>query len=177
MAVYGFRGLGWFVCGVTVAIGSYMATSQGAVERARLEQVEASIIAAKKEIRSLETEFNTRANMVQLGEWNGVLQLAAPAPGQYLPDEAALASLDQPAPAPAVAADDEPVVQQARLVIPAGAPKPLETAIAKVDAAKTAAAEQRDGLVKARSQAVAMIDEKLFDDLKKRAQDEQLKLR
>jgi hypothetical protein len=176
MAVYGFRGLGWFVCGVTVAIGSYMATSQGAVERARLEAVEASIIAAKKEIRSLETEFNTRANMVQLGEWNGVLQLAAPAPAQYLPDEEALASLDQPAPAPAVASD-EPASQQARLVIPAGAPKPLETALAKVDAAKTAAAEQRDGLVKARSQAVAMIDEKLFDDLKKRAQDEQLKLR
>jgi hypothetical protein len=174
MAMYGFRGLGWFACGVTVAIGSYMATSQGAVERARLESVEASIIAAKKEIRSLETEFNTRANMVQLGEWNGVLQLAAPAPAQYLPDEEALASFDQPGPAPAA---DEPVVQQAKLVIPAGAPKPLETAIAQVDASKTAATAKGDGLVKARSQAVAMIDEKLFDDLKKRAQDEQLKLR
>lgn len=159
--MFGFRGLGWFACGVTVAIGSYMATSQGALERARLDAVEASIIAAKKEIRSLETEFDTRANMVQLGEWNGnVLKLAAPAPSQYLPDEGALAQLDQPAVQP-----EQPATTVAA-VIPAGTPRPaIETA-----AVKPAATAQRDGLAKARTQAVAMIDDNMLADLRKRGE-------
>lgn len=160
--MFGFRGLGWFACGVTVAIGSYMATSQGALERARLDAVEASIIAAKKEIRSLETEFDTRANMVQLGEWNGnVLKLAAPAPNQYLPDEGALAQLDQPAAQP-----EQPATMVAA-VIPAGTPNPMvETA----EAAKPAATAQRDGLARARGQAVAMIDDTMLADLRKRGE-------
>jgi hypothetical protein len=169
--MFGFKGLGWFVGSVAVAIISYMATSQGSVERARLEAVEASIIAAKKEIRTLETEFDTRANLAQLGEWNGsILKLAAPAPNQYLPDEQALANLDSPA--------AEAELQVATLVVPAGTPKPLpEAASPEGDKPGAAGTAQRDGLAKARTQAVAMLDDKLFDDLKKRAQAEQLALR
>ena len=173
MAIYGFRGLGWFGCGVVVAVASYMATSQGAAERARLDKLDVQIVEAKKDIRGLETEFNTRASMIQLGEWNGnVLKLGAPAPQQYLADETALASLDTA----------QPAVVAVAAVVPAGqreaAPEPavVRTADAGKRSGATATA-QRDGLGKARTQAVAMVDDRLMDDLRKRAQAEQLALR
>ena len=187
MAVQGFRGLGWFLCGVVVAPTCYMVNSYGAAEQARLNAVKAAILQARKDIRGLETEFQTRANLAQIERWNGdVLAMAAPAPQQYLASEAALASLDQPA-----------ELQLASLVIPAGAPavqpvaatvtaagEPVEAA-PKTPAGKSVAQqdrELRDLMTKADRQAVAMVDNKLLsastmDDLQKLAQREKLKLR
>src|SRR6187549_3068134 len=126
MAVRGFRGLGWFVCGVVVAPACYMVNSYGAAEQARLGAMKAAIVQAQKDIRGLETEFDTRANLAQLQRWNGdVLAMAAPAPQQYLASQEALADLDRPA-----------EVQMASLVVPAGAPIELAPAVVKTAAAE-----------------------------------------
>ena len=125
MAVQSFKGLGWLLCAVVVAPACYMVNSHGAAEQAKLNAMKGAILQARKDIRGLETEFQTRANLAQIERWNGdVLALAAPAPGQYLASETALASLDQPA-----------QIQNASLIVPAGAP-----AARSVAAVATAAA-------------------------------------
>ena len=188
MAVQGFRGLGWFLCGVIVAPACYMVNSYGAAEQARLNAMKAAIVQAEKDIRGLETEFQTRANLAQIERWNGeVLALAAPAPQQYLPDEAALASLDQPA-----------AVQTASLIVPAGAPavqpaaatataaaRPVQAAPNAAPAGKSVAQQDRelhDLMKKADKRAVAMVDKGLLsastiNDLQKLASREKLALR
>jgi hypothetical protein len=125
MAVHGFRGLGWFLCGVIVAPTCYMVTSHGAAERAKLRAMDSAIVQAHKDIRGLETEFDTRANMAQIERWNGdVLAMNAPQPQQYLASASGLAALDQQ---PAAAAPGTAKVETAALVIPTGQ-RPVETA-------------------------------------------------
>ena len=184
MAMRGFNGLGWFLCGVIVAPACYMVNSRGAADQARLEAVKAAIVGAQKDIRGLETEFDTRANLAQLQRWNGdVLAMAAPAPQQYLASQEALADLDRPA-----------EVQMASLVVPAGAR--VEPAPAVVVAAAAApvrspgqgksAAQQdrelRDLMKRADRRAVAMVDKGLLsastvDDLQQLAKRERSSLR
>ncbi len=128
MAVHGFRGLGWFLCVAVVAPTCYMVNSHGAAERAKLKATQVAIIEAHRDIRGLETEFDTRANMAQIERWNGdVLAMNAPQPQQYLASASGLAALDQPAPAIPAAAGGEAKVQTAALVIPTGT-RPVETA-------------------------------------------------
>ncbi|WP_010542855.1 hypothetical protein [Sphingomonas elodea] len=127
MAVYGFRGLGWFLCVAVVAPTCYMVNSHGAAERAKLKATQVAIIEAQKDIRGLETEFDTRANMAQIERWNGdVLAMNAPQPQQYLASASGLAALDQPVTATPAAGGDARV-QTAALVIPTGT-RPVETA-------------------------------------------------
>lgn len=188
MAVQGFRGLGWFLCGMVVAPACYMVNSYGAAEQARLSAMKGAILQAQRDIRGLETEFQTRANLAQIERWNGeVLALAAPAPQQYLASETALASLDQPA-----------QLQTASLIVPAGAPAaqsvaaaatataaPVQAAPAAASAGKSVAQQDRelhDLMKRADKHAVAMIDKSVLsastiDDLKKLAQREKLALR
>lgn len=129
MAVYGFRGLGWLLCVAVVAPGCYMVNSHGAAERAKLKATQVAIIEAQKDIRGLETEFDTRANMAQIERWNGdVLAMNAPQPQQYLASASGLAALDQPAAAVPAAAGGDAKVQTAALVIPTGT-RPVETAV------------------------------------------------
>ncbi|MET0310286.1 MAG: hypothetical protein ABW023_16390 [Sphingomonas sp.] len=187
MAVQGFKGLGWFLCGVIVAPACYMVTSHGAAERARLKSVEASIVQAQRDIRGLETEFNTRANLAQIERWNGdVLAMAAPAPQQYLASENQLASLDR--------VDTEATLQTAALVVPAGA-SPVQAVAATVASntvpvqAKTVgkSVAQQDSelhnlMKKADRKAVAMVDRGMLsastvNDLEKLAKREKLALR
>lgn len=180
MAIFGFKGLGWFLCCAIFAPGCYVVTSQGATERAKLASFERQIVEARKDLRNLETEFNTRANMAQLQQWNGeVLTLAAPGAQQYLANEEALADLDRV---------DGAEVQVASLVVPAGA-RPQAEPAAETAVVRSAAAEPArpapsgtaqasgNGAATARNQAVAMLDDTLLADLKKRAQAEQLALR
>lgn len=189
MSVQSFKGLGWFLCGVIVAPACYMVNSHGAAEQARLNGMKGAIYQAQKDIRSLETEFQTRANLAQIERWNGdVLALAAPTSGQYLANETALASLDQPA-----------QIQNAALVVPAGAPAAQPAAVVAtasaqpVQAAPAAAAQpggksvaQQDrelhALMQRADKRVAMADKGVLststiDDLKKLAQREKLALR
>ncbi|MBO9714342.1 hypothetical protein [Sphingomonas sp.] len=180
MAIYGFRGLGWFGCAVAVALGSYMATSQGAGERARLAALDAGIAKAHKDIRDLETQFDARANMLQLGEWNGkVLGLNAPTASQYLPDEQALASLDA---APATTQPGAAPQQTAKLVVPGGivaAPAVQTASVSRDDVeSKTPRGTAQQGELKPKvRQAVAMLDDKTFEELKKRGEAELSALR
>lgn len=94
-AAYRMRGLGWFLAVVIVALGFYLVSLQVAAERKKVDDIDRDIAQAERDIRSLETEFNTRANLAQLEKWNGdVLALAAPTADQFLPDEARLAQID-----------------------------------------------------------------------------------
>jgi len=131
-AAYRLKGIGWFGSCVAVVLGFYLVSLQVASERKKLDDVNARIAAAQRDIRALETEFDTRANLVQLEKWNGdTLALTAPVAGQFVGDESQLASLDvtqgpaagaiqtaallvpsQPQPAP-VAQPDAPVVAPA----------------------------------------------------------------
>jgi hypothetical protein len=139
MIARGFKSVIWVGAVGGAAIGCYMVSLQVATERAELARVESQIIAAKRHIRTLQTELGTRGRMTQLEQWNAeVLALSAPTAAQFLPDQVTLARFDQPqstldertaqvrmasaetAPeAPAAAAPSAPVV---RAVAPAAAP-------------------------------------------------------
>ncbi len=94
-AAYRLKGVGWFGGCVAVVLGFYLVSLQVAAERKKLETVNGQIRAAERDIRALETEFDTRANLAQLERWNGdTLSLSAPTAGQFVTSEAALASLD-----------------------------------------------------------------------------------
>jgi hypothetical protein len=171
MAVGSIKGLGWFLCGVVVAPTCYMATSQVAAERARLHQVDSKIAQAKKDIRDLETEFQTRASLAQIEQWNGdVLALAAPAAKQFT-DDTQLASLDQA---------DVPDLVPAALVVPKGTPKLApEPAVEK---GVTATAQNSNVSPMRAATRVAMVDTRLLsastmNDLEQAAASEKLHLR
>ncbi|UYY59564.1 hypothetical protein [Sphingomonas sp. S2-65] len=190
MAMNRFRGVGWFLCGVVVAPACYLVNSHGAAEQAKLNATKAAIVAAQKDIRQLETEFNTRANLAQLERWNGeVLALAAPDAQQFLPGETALASLDQ--------MPGEATLQTAALVVPTGVtPAPIAAAPAvtpqpvqgaqpgavPVKAVAQASGDIKKLMKKASGQAVAMaetgvLSASTLDDLAKLAKREKLALR
>ncbi|MBN8808337.1 MAG: hypothetical protein J0I47_08905 [Sphingomonas sp.] len=96
-----FRWFGWFVVCVGVILGCYLMSSRVAAERNHLKAVEREIARTQRDIRALETEFDTRANLAQLQRWNGeTLKLSAPTATQYARNDAQLAMLvDGPAPA------------------------------------------------------------------------------
>ncbi|SEL43134.1 hypothetical protein SAMN05216382_2036 [Sphingomonas palmae] len=94
VALYRLKGLGWLSSCALVAIGFYLVSSQVAAERKRLQQVDVKIASAERDIRALETEFDVRANLVQLERWNGnTLALTVPTTQQFVRDETTLASL------------------------------------------------------------------------------------
>lgn len=94
MATYRLKGLGWFGGCVAVALGFYLVSLQVAAERKKLEQADTRIRVAARDIRALETEFDTRANLTQLERWNGdTLALVAPTAAQFVRDEAQLAAI------------------------------------------------------------------------------------
>ena len=93
-AAYRLKGIGWFGGCVVVALGFYLVSLGVAAERKKLEQTDARIRVAQRDIRALETEFDTRANLAQLERWNGdTLALVAPGANQFVRDEAQLASI------------------------------------------------------------------------------------
>ncbi|MBB5715770.1 hypothetical protein [Sphingomonas aerophila] len=112
IAAYRLKGLGWFASCVAIVLGFYLVSLQVAAERKKLDRMNAQILTAQRDIRALETEFDTRANLAQLERWNGdTLALAAPIAGQYVSDEAQLASMD-------VTSGNGAMIQTASLVVP-----------------------------------------------------------
>ena len=172
MLAYAWKSLGWFTAIVAVALGFLLVPLQVAAERKTLDKTTAQIAAAHRDIRALETEFDTRANLAQLEQWNGdTLRLTAPVAGQYLTDEAALASLDLRHAEPGA-----PDVQMASLVVPSQ-PNGLATVQAVTPAIRImpatmpeptlagAVAEVRTAAVEhIKAQAVASLDRKLLSD-------------
>lgn len=127
-AAHRLKGVGWFGSCVVVVLTFYLVSLQVAAERGRLEAVNARVAGAERDIRALETEFDTRANLAQLEKWNGdTLALTAPVAGQFVADETALASIDVNA-GPAAAPDGEPI-RTAALLVPSLAGVSLQTAV------------------------------------------------
>ena len=89
------RPIGWVAAVAVAALGFYLVSLRVAAERGALESVDMQIVAAKRDIRRLQTELGTRASLRQLERWNGdVLALSAPTADQYLVNETQLAALD-----------------------------------------------------------------------------------
>lgn len=114
-AAYRLKGLGWMGGVTMVALAFYLVSLQVASERKHLETVNRQIAGAERDIRALETEFDTRANLAQLERWNGdTLALVAPTAGQFVRDEAQLASISFDGTPAAAGAQ----VQTAQLIVP-----------------------------------------------------------
>ncbi len=190
-AAYRLKGVGWFGGCVAVVLGFYLVSLQVAAERKKLETVNGQIRSAERDIRALETEFDTRANLAQLERWNGdTLALSAPTAGQFVASESALASLD----VNQIGGPAGATVQTAQLLVPslpvaaaAAAPQAVDVAVQAVAAraplkpvtvratvqtaratdtaiVRAAAPERLAAVAKVRPQAVAMLDRKLLSD-------------
>jgi hypothetical protein len=96
MIARGFKSVIWVATVGGAALSCYMVSLQVATERNALEKVERQIVAAKQDIRALQTELGTRGRLSQLEHWNAeVLALSAPTSAQFVPNEFTLARLDQ----------------------------------------------------------------------------------
>lgn len=137
-AAHRLKGVGWFGSCVVVVLGFYLVSLQVAAERGRLEAINLRVADAERDIRALETEFRTRANLAQLERWNGdTLALTAPVAGQFIADEAALAAIDVNA-GPATGLDGSPI-RTAALLVPSMAGVTLQAAAVPPFAAPAAA--------------------------------------
>lgn len=95
IAVKRLQSIFWVLLVTLGAIAVYLVSLRVASERTELARVERQILAAKREIRYLETEFGARASMRQLERWNSEnFRFSTPTAAQYLEGERALASLD-----------------------------------------------------------------------------------
>jgi hypothetical protein len=149
VAIKGLNGFGWLLACAIGAPGCYLVSSQVASERGRVEAVERAIARAHKDIRGLETEFDTRANLAQLERWNGeVMRYSAPTPQQFLSDDRQLAAMRE-------MEGDGMADRYAAMVVPAGVPeivtgaaKVASDAVAPAPRAETAAATVKGVTVK-----------------------------
>lgn len=181
MLAYAWKSLGWFLAGVAVALGFLLVPLQVAAERKKLDRTVTDIAQAQRDIRALETEFDTRANLAQLERWNGdTLRLIAPAAAQFVRDEAALASFDvngqgatiQTAALVVPALPDGSTMRPA--IAPAVATNVIEARPAKAEstapavriapAASTVAQVRERPVERRKPQAVALLDRKLLSD-------------
>jgi hypothetical protein len=145
-----FKTLGWVAIVALAATFLYLISLQVAVERGKLEAVEAQIGSAQREVRQLQTEMGTRASLRQLERWNGdVLALSAPKATQFVHDGAGLVALDAPPPVMASIAVPKPV----DVTVPSIPDEPFVKPLAAV-AAKAKVADP----AKPKIQQVAMID-------------------
>ena len=137
MIARGFKSVIWVATVGGAALGCYMVSLRVATERNELAKVERQIIAAKRDIRSLQTELGTRGRMTQLEQWNAeVLALSAPSSAQFLKDEFTLARLYRNDP---TVAERSAEVRLASAEAPAA--KPAETARPAAPAVVHAVAE------------------------------------
>ena len=185
MAAYRLRGLGWFASCAGIVLSFYLVSLQVAQERNKLGTLNGRIRAAERDIRALETEFDTRANLQQLERWNGdILALSAPVASQFVTNGAQLASVRFDA--PLMGGDGE--VKTAALVVPAlpaatfqpavipaatagvGAPVTSHAVVVAARAEKkptvTARVAQvaRAAVAKTKPQKVAMLDRDLLSE-------------
>ncbi|BCA57291.1 hypothetical protein [Sphingomonas sp. HMP6] len=171
-----WKSLGWFLAGVAVALGFLLVPLQVAAERKKLDRTASEILRAKRDIRALETEFDTRASLAQLDKWNAEsLGMVAPAADQFVADEAALASIEPTAAgsgpqmasfvpaAPVYAGTSQaPVAEPAAPAARDTAPAPRAAMAAVSEPQTQPAARPR---VEARPRAaVALLDRALLDD-------------
>ena len=167
------RRLGWAALfAVAAALLFGMSLVVNAV-RSEVRGTELKILAVKREMLYLDTEFETRANQKQLEAWNDVdFGYVAPTAGQYVDSAGELAMLGKPSiPAPTVpsaaapvrmaAAGEQPAVARATVEASAAAPKPAKLERAKSEQperAKPTRLAQADQLPGAASSAKRAAD-------------------
>lgn len=189
MIALAWKMLVWFGIGVAMALSVLIVPLHVAAERKKLDTTTAEVAQAERDIRALETEFETRSNIAQLEKWNGdTLRLSAPVAAQYVRDEAALASLDFHRPLNGNAAGAD--VRMASAIVPsqaggpavavAATPAPAAQAPVAMAAVMTTtravpaiahdvamvktAAVTRPRIQAIKTQTVAMLDRKLLSD-------------
>ena len=114
----GFKSMVWVATIGVAALVCYMFSLRVAEERAGLAQLESQIRRTEQSIQTLKTELGTRSRVHQLQHWASAdFGFASPTANQFMKDEITLASLDMPAPAPAL---ENPVQMAAA---PAAAPQ------------------------------------------------------
>lgn len=95
IAVKRLQSLFWVLLVAFGALAAYLISLRVATERNELAQVRAQIASTRADIRYLETEFASRANMRQLEKWNAEdFRYSALPASHYLSGERALAHLD-----------------------------------------------------------------------------------
>lgn len=78
---------------MVAAVGSYTINLRVSGERAEVEALRNQLVADAREMRNLQAELRTRARFPELQRWNdNVLQMSAPAAGQFLRSPLELAS-------------------------------------------------------------------------------------
>lgn len=96
IAIKRLQNILWILVVAFGALSAYLISLRVATERNAVQALERRIYHTRADIRYLETEFEARANMRQLEQWNARdYRYVAPKVAQYLPDERALASLDR----------------------------------------------------------------------------------
>jgi hypothetical protein len=79
------------------ALSCYLVSLRVASERAALENVEAKIVVAQRDMRVLQTEIGPRGRLSQLERWNaGAFALSAPQADQFVKGSFELAQLARP---------------------------------------------------------------------------------
>ena len=97
MSSRSFRSVFMVASCATAALGCYLVSLRVASERAQLEDVEAKIVMAQRDMRVLQTEIGTRGRLSQLERWNaGAFALSAPGADQILKGGFELARLARP---------------------------------------------------------------------------------
>lgn len=166
-----WKSLMWFLAGVAVALGFLLVPLQVAAERKKLDRTASEIVRAQRDIRALETEFETRASLAQLDRWNAdSLRLVAPSADQFVSDEQALAAIDVrrtpddgavqmasfvPAGPVAPAVAGQSPATPAPVAVPAEAPAPEPVVRTPARTAQASVSRRHD---------VALLDRALLDD-------------
>jgi hypothetical protein len=151
MIVQRFKAVGWVAIVAIAVTFLYLISLQVAVERGKLEAVEAQIAAARRDVRQLQTELGTRASMRQLERWNGeVLALSAPKATQFVNNGAALVALDLEAKRSAPNAPPP-------MMASAAVPRPVDVTVPSVPGDPLAKPNATGAAAKHAAQQVAMI--------------------
>ena len=170
-----FRPVGWVASVAAAATILYLISLQVATERGRLEEIDSKIASTTREIRQLQTELGTRASLRQLERWNSeVLALSAPGAGQFLNNEAALASVDQSNIGKKTATTPMVAVMATQTSQDANAAAPAPTLVAKIASVAMAsppvkltkqdrAIQKAMGMPKREGNRVALVDASLLD--------------
>lgn len=169
MLGYAWKSFGWFIAFVAVALGFLLVPLQVAAERKKLDKTVSQIAGAHRDIRALETEFDTRANLAQLEKWNGdTLRLTAPAATQFVADAGALASMDVQGGSAEMASLVVPSLPDSAVKVAAPAISTATASARVADAEPSVAgavAQVRDrAILSGKAQAVALLDRKLMSD-------------
>jgi hypothetical protein len=91
---------------MAAAIGSYTVNLRVSGERSEVDRLRQRLVADARDIRNLQAELRTRARLPEMQRWNdSVLQMSAPAAGQFLRSPVQLASFGAAPAAPGAGPD------------------------------------------------------------------------